>query len=187
MPPAPFHVPPPDLDRALTAFHEAGHFIADLERGVTAYRVSIEPEGPRLGFCHAEEALGIGLVPIPRFRAIVVMLFAGHAASCQRAPRFATYSRATSTSDDDAARWYLRFLPRGAARFCRADAARLVRRRWVEVEAIARALLDRGTLDGEEAEAIADVAAGRCTPADMEQWLALRDAAAAAGSTPSGA
>lgn len=172
--PARVPVPPPALARELTAFHEAGHFLAALDRGAQVREVTIRPKGNLLGWASSEEGLGVGEVADARLRALVVEYYAGHAAQCGRDRRFVGYSRAGAASDDASAERYLRLLPTGAARSCRVEAARLVKRRWREVEAVARALLDREELSGEEAEVIADVAAGRSTAADMAAWRAAR-------------
>lgn len=149
----------------MRAHHEAGHFVANLERGGHPYSVTIEVGRDGSGGAVHGEA-GLGLKPsLQAVRELVAELFAGHAAACHFEPRFVRFSKLTASDDDRQARAYMHLFPRVKAGVCRRMAAELVARRWTEIHAIAVLLLERTSIPGEEAEIVADVAAGR-TPAE---------------------
>ena len=133
--------------RQATAYHEAGH-------GVVAYRfghyldiLSIVPDDDgRLGFSRSE---GTWIVPSKELmqskdRQQIVVLYAGFAAQ-RRFDRNA--DREGSESDDEEADQLLQFQPEGTTEaVLRSEAERLVHENWPQIEAVAAALLEYGTL-----------------------------------------
>lgn len=178
----------PTDDRQATAFHEAGHFVASLEReGFVRQEISIVPDDERQSLGHSTtedpwprpEESGWRFA-VEEVEALVVELFAGYAAQVRRFPSARAAARLGASTDNERARDYLRSLPKGSRARLRARTRRVVARRWPEICALAKELLDRGRLDGDEAELVCDVAAGRVSQADLDRWRMLRPEAPSA-------
>jgi hypothetical protein len=153
-------VPSRAESRALLAYHEAGHFLADLGTGELPGVVSIRREGAFAGLC-------AGAVKDPATVDRISALFAGHEAAKRYAPGFSDFSRLAADDDEERADVLLASRPPGTRRACRVRAADLVRSHWPAVRALAEALFREETLHGVVAQAVVDVAEGRATPADL--------------------
>jgi hypothetical protein len=133
----------------ITAYHEAGHALAALVLGQTFTRVSIynEPQPHRPGLLRRGE-----LVPAPgkhRYPAVEVAItvLAGPIAQAKYSHRPLSYVLCTGGVDD--MRRADRLMSRAGAYplTVKKWARKIVTMGWPKIEAIAEALIERGTVD----------------------------------------
>ena len=168
--------------RTLTAYHEAGHYVAAYVSGrhIHTYGLTITPLGRSLGSVSGE------CPDLSDARAIedeVVQLYAGHAAVVYGFPGHHDWSRAGSGGDDEQADALLCHLDQPeeeAEARLRARAADLIAEHWHLVEALAADLLENETVDADEAEYVLLTAEGDPGAAEaLAMYRALKRAAGA--------
>jgi hypothetical protein len=157
------------------AYHEAGHFIVGRAVGrSTPFGITIDREGGTYGAVNGD----LGLPPEPQpsdYAALITELYAGFAAHIRLFPGEAELARSLSWDDDEQAQAEVAKLSELLGRESlegelRARAEGLVRDHWAEIEALAAALMEHPTLEGDEAELIALAASG-----DLEAATVLKD------------
>jgi len=180
------------VERARTAYHEAGHLVIGILFGFRCSSVSIRPDEARgsLGrVVPLEERTGGQLAEISRetVERWVCVLFAGYSAEVRFAPDARDAAREGARGDDEQAEGYLEraAMATGSIRsLLRARTAALVEQHWAAIESVARALLKHEEFDSDEAERICAIARGEATESDLDLYRARR--AAAAARAPSG-
>ena len=160
------------VERARTAYHEAGHLVIGMLFGFRCSSVSIRPDEARgsLGrVIPREEYAGQAAGEISR-RAIepwVCVLFAGYAAEARFAPDARDAAREGARGDDDQAEDYLEragMANDSTRHLLRARTAALIEEHWATIESVARALLRHEEFDATEVERICERAAPRIAP-----------------------
>lgn len=159
-----------------TAFHEAGHAVADCRFGFVCGVVSIEPR-PGLGTRgHATclyEHEGTD-------DDVILALLAGYAAAV-RSGEDSDDAKEGASSDFERA---LEILARSertelASHLERAEA--FVRDNWTAIERVAVELIEWRTIDGQELEVVLDVADGNATDADLARFRMMSRSGRKAG------
>jgi ATP-dependent Zn protease len=154
------------VERARTAYHEAGHLVIGMLFGLRCSSVSIRPDETRgsLGRVVPLDPRGGLAVEISRgtVERWLCVLFAGFAAEVRFAPDASHAAREGARGDDEQAEAYL--LRAGMANdstrhLLRARAAELVEQHWGAIESVARALLKHEELGSDEAERICEQSA----------------------------
>lgn len=152
--------------RRITAYHEAGHFVAAyvLGRHDAIYTISIRPHRDYAGVVDSEFT---DLDTVEAIEDAVVELYAGLAAVLHLAPEVAPaeadWAEASSRDDDEKAAGFIGYLGQAKdeteARL-RARAADLIAEHWHLVAALATDLLENETVDADEAEWVLQAAGG---------------------------
>jgi ATP-dependent Zn protease len=157
------------IERARTAYHEAGHLVIGMLFGFRCSSVSIRPDDARgsLGRVVPLEGHG-GQVAVEISRGTidrwVSVLFAGYAAEVRFAPGARDAAREGARGDDDQAETYLEragMANDSTRHLLRARTADLVEQHWAAIESVARALLKHEEFDAREAERICERAVPR--------------------------
>src|SRR4029453_19159106 len=181
------------VERARTAYHEAGHLLIGSLFGFLCSSVSIRPDeaGGSLGRVVPLEGpeswsyrIDRGGQPIIEMRRQIVeqwvwVLFAGFAAEVRFAPDFRDAAREGAWGDDEQAQDYLEragMANESTQHLLRAHTAELIEQHWSGVEYVARALLRHEEFDSREAECICEIARGEATESDLEIHRARRAA-----------
>jgi hypothetical protein len=165
------------MNRATTAYHEAGHAVADCFFGAPPLFASIRPAGAFAGAVRAEEPwFWDPRGDVDRLRALewVVRCYAGFAAERIYDPATPTAPRQAGAADDfDRALDVLRQLgeERRVWRYV-ADATVLVLSEWAAVELVARRLLEVSEIDGGEVDLLVDLAHGNITVHQLATYRA---------------
>ena len=170
------------VERARTAYHEAGHLVIGSLFGFRCASVSIRPDESR-------GSLG-RVVPLDRSegsREVIEQrlctLFAGWAAERRFSPGEEREAREAAWGDDAQAEGYLERLgmrTHTARHLLRARTAALIEQHWPAIEYVARALLRHEELDGDEAERLCAIARGSAraeseTPVDFRKPTGASD------------
>jgi ATP-dependent Zn protease len=167
------------LERARTAYHEAGHLVIGIIFGFRCSSVSIRPDEARgsLGRTAPIE----GHTGEPQSRETVerwlCVLFAGYAAEVRFAPDAREAAREGARGDDEQAEQFLKraaMANNSVRSLLRARTAALVEQHWAAIQSVARALLKHEEFDSDDAERITEIARGEATEADLERYRALR-------------
>ena len=150
-----------------TAYHEAGHAVANIALGLHTTRVSIVNEGGDFGRCFSPGSAGYHFKNQREFRRIgrdqIVATYAGWEAEVRYSPdanqewsqrdfdsviehsrECAVFPRSCKNAGDEA---HMKFLRR-----LQLEAKKLVRDHWAKIEIVAKALLERNELTGAEVE-----------------------------------
>jgi hypothetical protein len=171
-----------------TAFHEAGHVVAQERFGFTPRSCNIERDGNTLGIAHSLDGDEIGgtmneageIVLNPEtVQNYVTVCFAGFAAEVEkgRPPRLA---RIGASADFASCRWHREGMGAdGSYRRCFDRAFSFVRdpKNWGAIEMIAAELLEHRHLDGDELSILVDIADGVTGRDDLQAFRQMRDAA----------
>lgn len=163
------------------AHQEAGHFVVGKAVGRQPSDLSIVRDGDTLGQVdgvedfYDDEAPGVVVLNRKRTRACIVGLYAGAEAQLRFGEKAALVRR-TAGSDDAEADRILRSLsqPSRQAREekrLRRQAARLVKKHWREIVAVANELLKYRRLEFVHAELVMEIASGRTSPTTLEQYV----------------
>ena len=188
------------VERARTAYHEAGHLLIGSLFGFLCSSVSIRPDDARgslgrvvaLGgpACRSARAnggwqmmSGVSRGTVERW---LCVLFAGFAAEVRFAPESRDAAREGASGDDEQAEAYLEragMATDSTRHLLRARTAALIEQHWAGIEFVARALLRHEEFDSGEARRICEIARGAVTEADLQRYRALpaRSQANAAG------
>jgi len=152
------------VERARTAYHEAGHLVIGMLFGFRCSSVSIRPDETRgsLGRVVPLEVHG-GQVAVEISREWVerwlFVLFAGYAAEVRFAPDARDAAREGARGDDEQADEHLERagMANDSTRLLlRARTAELVEQHWAAIESVARALLKHEEFDSDEARRICE-------------------------------
>jgi hypothetical protein len=149
--------------RVRVAHHEAGHFVAAIAGDLPAYGITIVPHGDTLGQSDGEEVTWWVGQPKPSARIVrrqVISLFAGYAATRRSDPSFADESALAEAADDFRKAREIMWLTGKSERQLLKAAHQLVERRWSQIQLVARGLLKKHRLNGEEAEFLLALAEG---------------------------
>jgi hypothetical protein len=174
-------------NRERIAHHEAAHAVAYRAGGAYSQGVSIEPIGDSAGRTHSEEIVWWVGMPKPKKAAVrrqLVGLFAGYAASMRFDPTFDHEALLAESSADFAeARGIIWLSGRSEGELIE-EAIQFVENRWRQIQIVARGLLLRTELSGDEVECILLVAEGHANAASslvyMLEW-SPRDVSAVTG------
>jgi hypothetical protein len=180
------------VERARTAYHEAGHLVIGSLFGFRCSSVSIRPDEERgsLGRVipldgpesrsHRVDSGGQMVSGMSRetVEQWVCTIFAGFAAEVRFSPDTDDEARAGAWSDDEQAEDYLeragmandtkRHLLRGRT-------AALIEQHWAAIEYVARALLKHEEFDDDEAKCICEIARGTATADPLATRRMQRD------------
>jgi len=157
------------VERARTAYHEAGHLVIGMLFGFRCSSVSIRPDETRgsLGRVVPLDEHG-GRVAVEIRRGTVerwlCVLFAGYAAEVRFAPDARDAAREGARGDDGQAEEYLEragMANDSTRHLMRARTAELVEQHWATIESVARALLKHEEFDAREVERICERPAPR--------------------------
>jgi hypothetical protein len=134
----------PVTDRELTAYHEAGHFVASYALLPDQFRdISIIPRSGSAGRCERPEPWG-DRIAAKRCAKEAIILLAGYVAEVRRDPRCAARAIITAASDFESAAFYI-----DGARLSKDTLLKRTRAlfvvHWPKVEIVAAAALDWGT------------------------------------------
>ena len=157
------------VERARTAYHEAGHLVIGMLFGFRCSSVSIRPDEMRgslgrvvpLGGHAGQAAVDLGRGAVERW---LCVLFAGYAAEVRFAPDARNAAREGARGDDEQAEDYLEragIANDSTRHLLRARTAELVEEHWATIESVARALLKHEEFDAGEVERICERAAVR--------------------------
>jgi ATP-dependent Zn protease len=160
------------IERARTAYHEAGHLVVGMLLGFRCSFVSIRPDETRgsLGRVVPLETHGDPTTVDLCRRSTehwLCVLFAGYAAEVRFAPDAREAAREGARGDDEQAETLLEragMANHSTRHLLRARAAELVEQHWSVIEGVARALLREEEFDADEAERIYGRAALREPP-----------------------
>jgi len=179
------------VERARTAYHEAGHLLIGSLFGFLCSSVSIRPDDARgslgrvvaLGgpACRNSRAMGGPPVMSGASRETVeqwlCVLFAGFAAEVRFAPEARDAARESAWGDDEQAEAYLeraRMATDSTRHLLRARTAALIERHWAAIEYVARALLRHEEFGSDEARRICEIARSEAIEADSQRYRVLR-------------
>ena len=179
------------VERARTAYHEAGHLLIGSHFGFLCSSVSIRPDEERgsLGRVVALEGPVCGKyrsgwggqwsVEVSRetLEQWMCVLFAGFAAEVRFAPDARDAAREGASGDDKQAENYLeraRMATNSTRHLLRARTAVLIDQHWPAIQYVARALLREEEFDSHEAARICEVARGNATEANLLRCRTLR-------------
>jgi ATP-dependent Zn protease len=148
------------VERARTAYHEAGHLVIGMLFGFRCSSVSIRPDELRgsLGrVVPLGEHAGPSLVDLSRgsVERWVCVLFAGRAAEVRFAPDARDAAGEAARGDDEQAEEHLEragIANRSTRHLLRARTADLVEEHWATIASVARALLKHEEFDAREVE-----------------------------------
>ena len=152
------------VERARTAYHEAGHLVIGMLYGFRCSSVSIRPDEARgsLGRVVPLDAHG-GQMAIGNSRRAIerwlCVLFAGYAAEVRFAPDARDAAREGARGDDQQAEDLLvrsGIANNSTRHLLRARTASLVEQHWATIESVARALLKHEEFDASEAVRICE-------------------------------
>ena len=189
------------VERARTAYHEAGHLLIGSLFGFRCSSVSIRPdeergslgrviplEGPESRSYRVDSG-GQMVCEVSRetVEQWLCTLFAGFAAEVRFSPDTDEETRAGAWGDDEQAEDYLERAGMAndtTRHLLRARTAALIEQHWAAIGFVARALLKYEEFDHYEAECICEIARGEAAEADLELYRARRDHARARAETP---
>lgn len=157
-------------ERRRTAFHEAGHAVADVRGEFIPTHVTIEPNDSRLG----ASGSAYGWDDTESARKFLVSLCAGLAADLELGGDEES-ARGGANNDLERAEEILEHLAEGTLETW-IDAARLFVREpnnWKAIELVAEELLDRGRMLGEEVEILVELADGAVTEDEAARALGI--------------
>jgi hypothetical protein len=147
----------PDEKRKLTAFHEAGHAVADHLGGFSPYRVTIKHEGDTLGRVHSLDGyLSSPEVTASQIESMLMSLYAGYAAEIEVGGD-ASAARKGACDDFNAAREILEgFVDEQDELKWVQLAQKFVRDNWGAITHVAEYLLVHETMDLVEVELLVE-------------------------------
>src|SRR5688572_23828304 len=148
------------VERARTAYHEAGHLVIGMLFGIRCSSVSIRPDEMRgslgrvvpLGGHAGPSIVDLSRGSIERW---VCVLFAGRAAEVRFAPDARDEALESARGDDEQAEDHLEragIANHSTRHLLRARTADLVEEHWATIENVARALLKHEEFDAEQVE-----------------------------------
>ena len=148
------------VERARTAYHEAGHLVIGMSFGFRCSSVSIRPDELRgsLGRVvplggHVGQSVGeLSRGSVERW---LCVLYAGCAAEIRFAPDARDAAREAARGDDEQAEEHLEragIANDSTRHLLRARNAELVEKHWATIESVARALLKHEEFDAREVE-----------------------------------
>lgn len=178
------------VERARTAYHEAGHLLIGSLFGFLCSSVSIRPDDARgslgrvvaLGgpACRGSRAnsgwemmRGASRETVEQW---LCVLFAGFAAEVRFAPQSRDAAREGALGDDEQAEAYLEragMATDSTRHLLRARTAALIEQHWAGIEYIARALLRHEEFGSDETQLICEIARGAVTEAELRRYRAL--------------
>ncbi|MBK8994617.1 MAG: hypothetical protein IPM35_02550 [Myxococcales bacterium] len=150
------------MGESKTAFHEAGHAVADCRLGFVCGIVSIEPRPGTRG--HA-----VHLSEDGSDDDLIIALLAGYAAAV-RAGGDPVQEKEGAWSDFERASEILERTGRTDLAPHLARAETFVRDNWSAIERVAAELIEWRTIEGQELEVVLEVADGNATDADLARF-----------------
>jgi len=152
------------VERARTAYHEAGHLVIGMLFGFRCSSVSIRPDETRgslgrvvpLGEHTGQAAVDLGRGSVERW---LCVLFAGCAAEVRFAPDARDAAREAARGDNEQAEHYLEragIANDSTRHLLRTRTAELVEEHWATIESVARALLKHEEFEADEVERICE-------------------------------
>jgi ATP-dependent Zn protease len=167
--------------REHVAHHEAGHYVAAYFDAMhdSIFRVTIAPSSGVAGRNTGEHPLGEEWSAREAHQ-VVVGLYAGYAAEVRFDPSREREARLCASSDDEIADALLRSICKARTerweweQLSRSRAAAVIVEHWHAVTALARELLDRTTLEGDEAAWIVAIAEGKRAKRNLDEYRRRR-------------
>jgi ATP-dependent Zn protease len=159
------------VERARTAYHEAGHLVIGMVLGFRCSSVSIRPDEARGSLGRVVPLEGrdgpmADTISRGKVERWVCVLYAGYAAEVRFAPDAHDAARDGARGDDAQADDSLERAGRtsdSTRHLLRARTAELVEQHWAVIESVARALLRHEEFDAVQAERICERAVPVCS------------------------